>query len=63
MCSLPASVNGAGFFAENLTLDEYNRKIIRHYLEIYSDNVMTVAQKLGIGKSTIYRMMKDGKGL
>jgi len=60
---LPASVNGAGFFAENLTLDEYNRKIIRHYLEIYSDNVMTVAQKLGIGKSTIYRMMKDGKGL
>lgn len=56
------STSGQGsFFEDGLTLDDYTRKIIRHYLEINNGNVITTAQQLDIGKSTIYRMMKDGK--
>lgn len=58
--NLQQSNNVTDFFNESLSLDDYNRKIIRHYLSKYEDNVTAVAQKLGIGKSTIYRMMKEG---
>jgi len=47
------------FFNDTFTLDDYNRKIIMHYLEKNEENVTAVAQKLNIGKSTIYRMMKE----
>ncbi len=43
------------------TLDEYNTIIIRHFLKKYDNNVVLAAQKLGIGKSTIYRLMKEEK--
>jgi DNA-binding NtrC family response regulator len=43
-----------------MTLDEYNRVIIRSYLEKYQD-IMVVAQKLNIGKSTIYRMKQNNQ--
>ncbi len=46
-------------FAENLTLDEYIFKIIRHHLNKHGNNVVFVADKLGIGKSTIYRYLKQ----
>jgi transcriptional regulator with PAS, ATPase and Fis domain len=42
-----------------MTLEEYNKKMIITYLEKYNNNVMLVAQKLDIGKSTIYRMLKE----
>ena len=41
------------------TLDGYTKKILRHYLKKYDRNVITVARKLDIGKSTVYRMMKE----
>jgi two-component system response regulator AtoC len=41
------------------TLDGYTKKILRHYLKKYDRNVITVANKLDIGKSTVYRMMKE----
>ena len=44
---------------QELTLKEYNYKIIRHMLEKYDDNVIKVAKKLDIGKSTIYRYLKE----
>lgn len=47
------------FLLEENTLEEYTKKIIRYYLVKYNNNVLLVAQKLGIGKSTIYRMIKD----
>ncbi len=47
--------------SEELTLDEFNDKIIRHFLKKYDDNVLKVAEKLKIGKSTIYRLLKAGK--
>jgi two-component system, NtrC family, response regulator AtoC len=48
----------ADLMMEELTLEEYNKRIIHHFLDKYEQNVLLVAQKLDIGKSTIYRMMK-----
>ena len=50
---------GAGLLDREMTLKEYNIAIINHYLDRYQGNVLRVADKLGIGKSTIYRMLKD----
>ncbi|MES2381646.1 MAG: sigma-54 dependent transcriptional regulator [Bacteroidota bacterium] len=44
---------------QEMTLDDYNNLIIKSYLERYSDNVLAVARKLNIGKSTIYRILKS----
>ncbi len=44
--------------ASEKTLDEYNNEIIKHFLTKYNQNVRLVASKLGIGKSTIYRMLQ-----
>lgn len=43
------------------TLQEFNSRIIRSYLDKYEDNIVEVAKKLDIGKSTIYRMKKNGE--
>ena len=47
------------FLHEELTLEEYKERIIHHYLKKYNNDVLFVAKKLGIGKSTIYRMLKE----
>ncbi len=44
-----------------LTLKGYNIKIIQHFLDKYDRNVVDVAKKLDIGKSTIYRMVKNNE--
>jgi DNA-binding NtrC family response regulator len=38
---------------QEMSLDDYNNLIIKNYLEKYDNNVLTVAKKLNIGKSTI----------
>jgi transcriptional regulator with PAS, ATPase and Fis domain len=43
---------------EENTLKVYINKIIKHYLQKYDNNILMVAKKLDIGKSTIYRMIK-----
>jgi DNA-binding NtrC family response regulator len=43
------------------TLQEINARIIRSYLDNYDNNIVEVAKKLDIGKSTIYRMKKNGE--
>lgn len=43
------------------TLREYSIGIIVYYLEKYNQNVVKVAEKLNIGKSTIYNMIKSGE--
>jgi two-component system, NtrC family, response regulator AtoC len=47
--------------SEETTMDEYNTRILRHFMNKYDQNVLLVADKLKIGKSTIYRMIKDGR--
>lgn len=46
---------------EELTLKEYESRIIDHYLQKYNNNVLKVAEVLNIGKSTIYRRLKSEK--
>jgi len=43
------------------SLREYTLEIVRHYLEKYDNNVMQAAEKLEVGKSTIYNMLKSGE--
>ncbi len=60
-------------FRSNLTIDEllndecslqeYNLRIVKHFLRQYDNNIKEVAEKLKIGKTTIYRMLKkDDEG-
>jgi len=52
-------VKESNFLQEEMTLKDFNFKIIQHFLEKYDNNVISVAQKLDIGKSTIYRYLKE----
>jgi two-component system response regulator AtoC len=52
---------GLDLFAKEMTLREYETKIIRHYLDKNNNNVVLVAKKLDIGKSKIYNMIKGGE--
>ena len=47
------------FLIKEMPLREYTKKIIYHFLERYDHDVLLVAKKLDIGKSTIYRMLKE----
>lgn len=49
------------FLLEEDTLTGYVQKIVKYYLQKYNNNVMVVAKKLDIGKSTIYRMIKNNE--
>jgi DNA-binding NtrC family response regulator len=44
---------------KEMTLEEYTYRIIKTYLNRYNHNVVEVASKLGIGKSSIYRYIKE----
>ncbi len=39
------------------TLEEYNVKILSHFLKVYNKNAILVAQKLDISRATVYRMI------
>lgn len=43
------------------TLKEFEAEIITNYLKKYDQNVVLVAEKLAIGKSKIYNMLKSGE--
>ncbi|MFT7614760.1 MAG: two-component system response regulator AtoC [Parvicellaceae bacterium] len=43
------------------TLREYEADIVTFFLKKYGNNVVAVAEKLDIGKSTIYNMKKSGE--
>jgi len=47
------------FTLEHKTLRQYTCDIIKHFLRKYDDDVMLVAEKLDIGKSTIYKMLQQ----
>lgn len=50
--------NVQNLLASEKTLEEYNNEIVKFFLGKYNQNVRLVAAKLGIGKSTIYRMLQ-----
>jgi two-component system, NtrC family, response regulator AtoC len=56
--SFPSFKGNAEFLQVEKTLAEYNWDIISYYLKKYQNNVLLVASKLNIGKSTIYNLLK-----
>ncbi len=53
------SSNGeTSFIHEEMSLRDYTCNIIKHYLKKYDNDVLLVADKLDIGKSTIYKMIQ-----
>ncbi|MCK5820290.1 MAG: sigma-54-dependent Fis family transcriptional regulator [Bacteroidales bacterium] len=51
---------GLDLFSQDMTLKDFEAKILRHYLDKNNNNVVLVAKKLDIGKSKIYNMIKNG---
>jgi DNA-binding NtrC family response regulator len=51
------------FIGEEMTLKAFEYKIIRHFLDKYEQNVPKVAEILDIGKSTLYRYLKEMEAL
>lgn len=45
----------------DLTLREFEKRIVKSYLDKYQNNIKLVAEKLDIGVATIYRMLKEDK--
>jgi transcriptional regulator with PAS, ATPase and Fis domain len=57
--NFPSMRNEDRFTFEELTLKEYNHRIIDHFLNKHNQDVLKVASVLDIGKSTIYRYLKE----
>ncbi|WP_215226411.1 sigma-54-dependent transcriptional regulator [Echinicola shivajiensis] len=49
------------FLAEQKSLRDHTTDIIRYYLNKNNNDVVSTAKQLDIGKSTIYKMIKDGE--
>lgn len=49
---------GETYISEEKTLKEYTNDIIAFYLKKYNLDVMEVAKRLGVGKSTIYNLLQ-----
>jgi two-component system, NtrC family, response regulator AtoC len=49
------------FLAKEQSLKTYTTRIIQYFLDKYDSNVLLVADKLDIGKSTIYRMIQSNE--
>lgn len=47
------------FMMEEMSLRLYTFKIIKHFLIKYDNNIPMIAEKLDIGKSSIYRYLKE----
>jgi transcriptional regulator with PAS, ATPase and Fis domain len=47
------------FLYQEMTMQEYMFRIIRHFLNKYDNNVVEVAKKLDVGKSSLYRYLKE----
>jgi two-component system, NtrC family, response regulator AtoC len=58
---LDAPQNLENLFSQNMTLREYNLKLVKTMLEKYDNKPKLVADRLDIGVATIYRMLKDGE--
>ena len=54
-------IPGGETISEFMYLIDSGYKIIKFFLGKYNNNVLKVADKLQVGKSTIYRMIKEGK--
>jgi len=56
-----ATSKAADLLSTEMTFEGYKKMIINHFLEKYNNDIALVSEKLDIGKSTIYRMLKTEK--
>ncbi len=47
------------FLYQEMTMQDYMYRIIRHFLNKYDNNVLEVARRLDVGKSSLYRYLKE----
>ncbi|MBA4166000.1 MAG: sigma-54-dependent Fis family transcriptional regulator [Chitinophagaceae bacterium] len=59
--TLSTASSVAGLLNNEKSLKQYEIDIIQHYLDKYEKDVLLVAKKLDVGKSTIYRMIQAGE--
>lgn len=59
--SLNTTSSMNGMLTQEKTLKQYEIDIIQHYIDKYDKDVLLVAKKLDVGKSTIYRMIQAGE--
>jgi DNA-binding NtrC family response regulator len=59
--TLNSAGNMTALMNTDKTLKQYEIEIIQHYLDKFDKDVLLVAKKLDIGKSTIYRMIQAGE--
>jgi DNA-binding NtrC family response regulator len=59
--TLNSQTSISDLFNRETTLKEFENQIIQHYLDKYNKDVLLVAKKLDVGKSTIYRMIQNGE--
>ncbi len=52
-------LEGGCLLSVEMSMKEYNQRILEHYLAKYHGSVYEVARRLDMGKSTIYRMLKE----
>jgi two-component system, NtrC family, response regulator AtoC len=48
---------GENIFKDELTMEQYNVKILAHFLKMHNKNAVLVANKLDISRATVYRMI------
>ena len=53
--------NSKPYNEEEKTLKEFENEIIGNFLKKYDENVLLVADKLKVGKSKIYNLLKSGE--
>ena len=58
--TFPVLNNGGFYIEDEMTLDDYCARIVKTYLDKFED-IALVAEKLKIGKSTIYRMKQENR--
>lgn len=54
-----SSMRPESFLFHEMTMQAYMYRIIRHFLTRYDNNVLEVARRLDIGKSSLYRYLKE----
>lgn len=57
--SFNTSTRPESFLHQEMTMEQYMYRIIRHFLNKHDNNVLEVARKLNIGKSSLYRYLKE----
>ena len=57
--SFNSSTRIESFLYQEMSMQEYMYRIIRHFLNKYDNNVLEVAKRLDVGKSSLYRYLKE----